>query len=511
MSCVFLLFFVNFFTKPNVLATVNNIKITDLMLSENDSLKKVIEDVLLYKYGVEKGYLDSVKKESEYYKFTVVLSTSYQKFVEEKAKVTEGEIAAFYRNYDREIMVSMVDCKTFMDAMKALNEIKKGTPWEKVVNKFSQDVSLMRRGGKFGPIRWKYYVDMVTKMAFKMKKGQISFPIKQNKKWYIIRVDDIRERDVRSLKEEMRVIEIQILNEKRQYYSTKHIEYLKYLLNIKYNEKNLTEFFNIIPKGKIREPYIFPEEFYGRIIAKTRIGNVTYKDMQEFTVTDGRPPIVNTIDDIKNYISWKMIQKMLYIEGLKLGNQRKSGNTEKILKNDIALVTNYIRKIEWDKIQIPEDTLKEFFKSNQDKFLEPEKRKVSIIQMKDLKELEKVRSMALSKKYKFSELAKKYSEHFSKDKGGDLGYVLKETYPDIGRFVFGLSKNEISDCLQKFDGTWAIIKIEDIMPPKVPEFEKVKRLVEIEYRAVFNERLRKEIVDSMKQRTKIKIFKKEEM
>lgn len=511
MSFIIVCFFANFFTKPEILAKVDNIWITKELINENETLDKVIEDLLIYKYCVEKGYLDSVKKESDYYKFTVVLGTSYKKFVEEKAVVTEGEIASFYRNYDRELIVSMVDCSTFMDAMRALREIKKGIDWGKVVNKYSKDVGLMRRSGKAGPLRWRYFIDPITKKAFSMKKGEISLPFKVNNRWYIIRLDEIKERDIRPLSEEKRNVEYQIKNEKLQYFSRKHIEYLKNVLSIKFDEKNLNEFFNIIPKGKVREPYIFPEEFYGRILARTRIGNVTYKDLQEFTVTDGRPPLVNTVDDIKNYISWKMIQRMLYVEGLKIGNHRVKGNTEKILKNDIILVTTYLKKVEWDKIEISEDTLREFYKQNQDKFLEPERRKVSIIQMKDLKELEKVRKMALSKKHKFSELAKKYSEHFSKDKGGDLGYILKETYPDIGRFVFGISKGEISDCFQKFDGTWAIIKVEDIMPQKVPEFEKVKSLVEIEYRAVFYERLRKEIADSMKERTKIKIFKKEEV
>ncbi len=509
MMYMFLMFAI--FTKQNVVALVDDIKITKQMLSEGESLNKVIDDILIYKYGLEKGYLDSVKKESDYYRFVTVLSTSYQKYVMEKAKPNEGEIYAFYRNNDREIMISMVDCKSFRDAMKAFREILRGTSWENIVNKYGQDIGLMKRGGKVGPIRWRYYPDMVTRKAFKMQKGEISFPFRENNKWYIIRIDEIRERDIKEYNQEKRIIEGQIINEKSQYLAKKHLDYLMNILNIRYDEKALKEFFDIIPKGKVREPYIFPEEFYPKVIARTRIGNVTYKDMQIFTVEDGRPPIVNKIEDLKNYISRKMVQKMLYREGLKYGFDRNFGNYEKILKNDISLVKGYIRKMEWEKIPIPDDSLREYFNANKEKFLQPEKRKVSLIQMKDLKELEKVRKMALSKKYKFSELAKKYSEHFSRDKGGDLGEILKETYPDIGRYAFGLKKGDISDCFQKFDGSWAIVKVVDIIPPKVPEFESVKTLVLIEYKDIFFERLRKELVDEMKKRTKIKILKKEEL
>uniref|UniRef100_A0A7C4Y5C6 peptidylprolyl isomerase n=1 Tax=candidate division WOR-3 bacterium TaxID=2052148 RepID=A0A7C4Y5C6_UNCW3 len=508
MMYSFIILFVALFGQGKVLAIVDNIKITDKMVSPNEPLEKVIDDVLFYKYCVENGYLDSIKEQSENYRNSMIISTSYKMFVEDKAKVTEGEILAFYRNYDKEMLISVVDCSTFKDALRALGEIRKGVPWENVVNKYSKDVSLMRRGGKF-TLRWRYFPDNITSKAFRMKKGEISFPFKQGNKWYIIRLDEIREREIGTYDQEKGRIMNQIRNEKAQYYSRKHIEYIRWLLSIKFNEKNMKELLDIIPKGKVREPYIFPEEYYGKVLARTRIGNVTYKDLQEFTLLDGRPPIVNTIDDLKNYISWKMIQRMLIKEGEKYLNHKKYGVYEQILKNDISLLLSYIRKTQWDKMQISEDTLIAFYNANKDKYIEPEKRKVSIIQMKDLKELQKVRQML--KKKKFSELARKYSEHFSKDKGGDLGYILKETYVDIGRIAFGLKKGEISDEFQKFDGTWAIIKVEDIIPQTVAKFENVRYQVERDYRDVFYERLRKEIVDKMRSKTKIKIFKKEEV
>ena len=75
----------------------------------------------------------------------------------------------------------------------------------------------------------------------------------------------------------------------------------------------------------------------------------------------------------------------------------------------------------------------------------------------------------------FEELAKKYSEDpGSKDKGGDLGWLLQgQTVPEFEKTAFGLEKGKISDLVKTQYG-FHIIKVLDKETAHTKPFEEVK-------------------------------------
>jgi peptidyl-prolyl cis-trans isomerase D len=78
----------------------------------------------------------------------------------------------------------------------------------------------------------------------------------------------------------------------------------------------------------------------------------------------------------------------------------------------------------------------------------------------------------------FEELAKKYSEDpGSKDKGGDLGWILQgQTVPEFEKAAFSLNKGQISDLIKTQYG-FHIIKVLDKETAHTKPFDEVKDLI----------------------------------
>lgn len=99
----------------------------------------------------------------------------------------------------------------------------------------------------------------------------------------------------------------------------------------------------------------------------------------------------------------------------------------------------------------------------------------------------------------FATLARRYSERWTREKGGDVGFVLYNPYNPVTRRVFALRPGQVSDLIRTRWGYW-IVKLEEIRPPERRPYGALPWRLK---RAVFQQRMA-EVVDRLVEELKAK-------
>jgi peptidyl-prolyl cis-trans isomerase C len=201
--------------EDKVVASVNGVAITtnDVEMAAEDLLAQ-LQSVppkqrfqFLIEYLVERQLLaqaadkakiastDEYKRRLEYYS-TKALRDSYFKTKieptisdEEAKKRYEEEIAKI--NPEEEVRARHILVKTEKEAKDVVAELKKGGDFEEIAKAKSIGPSAPR-GGDLGYFTKDKMVPEFSEVAFKLKKDQISAPVKTNFGWHIIKVEDRR-------------------------------------------------------------------------------------------------------------------------------------------------------------------------------------------------------------------------------------------------------------------------------------------------------------------------------
>ena len=161
-------------------------------------LEELIKKELLYQEALKKG----LDKDSEYlkkvedFKKLTLISQLLEKEIETKAKVTDQDVKDYYEKHKDEltsvsqIKASHILVKTEDEAKKILERLKKGEDFATLAKKYSIDTGSAKNGGDLGFFSPGQMVPEFEAAASKLKKGEISQPIKTKFGYHIIKVAD---------------------------------------------------------------------------------------------------------------------------------------------------------------------------------------------------------------------------------------------------------------------------------------------------------------------------------
>lgn len=211
-------------------------------------LDEIIKRELLYqeakKQGLEKD--KDIKARLEELKKMAIITALLKKEIEEKAgQIEDKEVKEFYdKNLQEfitgeEIKVSHILVNTEEEAKKLLVRIKKGESFSKLAKSFSKDPGSAGKGGELGFIKRGQMVPEFEQIAFSLKKGEISNPVKTQFGYHIIKVTERKEGEKSDYAKVRDNIRERLKMEKQRTLFDSLIEKLKREGKIKIDEKNL--------------------------------------------------------------------------------------------------------------------------------------------------------------------------------------------------------------------------------------------------------------------------------
>jgi peptidyl-prolyl cis-trans isomerase D len=181
-------------------------------------------------------------------------------------------------------------------------------------------------------------------------------------------------------------------------------------------------------------------------------------------------------EDLESKISTDEAEVKAYFEK----NRAKYQVPERRMVRFALVDLNQIRQ----SLQISDEQLKAQYQQNIQQYQVPNRVHVEHIlfftKAKTDAEVAEVKNRAedilkqLKKGAKFEDLAKKYSEDTTKDKGGDLGWIVQgQTVPEFEKTAFSLSPGQVSDLVRTQYG-FHIIKVLEKEAAHTKPFDEVK-------------------------------------
>lgn len=198
-------------------------------------LDELVKKELIYQHA-KKMRLDNnqeyLQKVSEFEKLTLV-ALSLKKEVDDKVKVSEDEVRAFYdENKDKftvgtQVKASHILVKTEEEAEKARERIMNGEKFETVAKEVSIDKGSAEKGGDLGFFGRGRMVPEFERAALSLKTGEISAPVKTRFGYHIIKQTDVKMGDPASYEQSKEAIRRELINQKRKKYFEELIDTLK--------------------------------------------------------------------------------------------------------------------------------------------------------------------------------------------------------------------------------------------------------------------------------------------
>ncbi len=125
---------------------------------------------------------------------------------------------------------------------------------------------------------------------------------------------------------------------------------------------------------------------------------------------------------------------------------------------------------------ISDEEAKKYFQGHEEEFVQPDRVRVSLIEMglDQEKEINAVYKDAKAGK-NFTQLATAYSKHPTSKNGGDLGFLTRKQYTHLTEVAFTLKPGDISKPFKSPMG-WHIIKVTEMIKKQdIPSEEGIKR------------------------------------
>lgn len=475
------------------------------------TLDLLIDDKLMIIGAYEQKLNESpeVKKQLEEGKPRILLRVLYEKEIRDKVKVSNADVKRHYDKLEFEVRARHILVETEEEAKKIKEELDKGADFVQLAKEKSIDPSTKDKGGDLGFFKWGKMVGPFQEVAFKLKPGEISQPVKSRFGWHIIKVEEKREAKREPFDKMKPQIESQLKGSREKERVEGYIDQLKKRANLNFAPRALKL---VISKAKETKGKIeFTDEEKKIVLLEYKGGEWTLGRFADELAKVGpfRRLKFEKEEDVKNFVEGALMQDLL-LDAAKREGIESTKEFKKALKEseEKILLTKMQREVLPKDVTVSNEEIKECYQSYQDRFKVAAQVNVKEIQVKTKEEAEKILKR-IKRGTSFKKLAEEKSlRKWAAKKGGEMGYFEERRYPELFKAAQDLKKGRLAGPIKTKGNNWSIIKLigkkEESLQPLEEVQEKAKNLALAEKR----KKVKADWLENMREKVKIIIDEK---
>ena len=292
-----------------------------------------------YRKGIDKDemILEKVKEKERWVAYTEYVYTQiWDKLI------PESEVREYYDHLDQEVKVRHIFLRmspnptSYEENMvkrriqSILQRIKNGEDFAELARKYSEDAWSADKGGDLGYIKWGKMGENFQRVAFSLKEGEVSEPVRSQIGYHIIKLEDRRFYLKRDYEEEKVGIQKEIISKKYreevQALVDQHFEKLKREYEAKYEDENIALFAKKMAESKEEEAnklslrakedrfYLFTEEEKKKPLLTYKEGEISVGEFMRYLSNNPPPydfPIRYYLRETKKRLK-RMVHKRLF-------------------------------------------------------------------------------------------------------------------------------------------------------------------------------------------------------
>jgi len=490
-----------------------------------DVLDKLIRDQVVILGAYKEGLNNQVESDSAFQrqKDDIFLKELYNKEVLDKSKVSESEIKDQYQKMKEEIHAWHILVDAEAQAESIYQQLKKGADFAELAKEKSIDPSAKNNGGDLGFFGWGRMVPEFQDVAFKLKEGEISRPVKTMFGWHIIKLVERRQVEQPAFDKAKDTIRARLERERGQKRVKEYFEELKKKVNFKVNEQAL----DLLLAKKTEAPpdTMSPQ----RMVEQLDLNSFTdeEKDMSLFTYKGGQSTVGAFVEQFNEMppfyrpkledkekigdIAFQIVAKDILLKEARDQNLEKAKGFkegwQKLVEQEMA------KKMRSDVILrdvgITDEEIQSYYDKHPERYEKPAEVHVKEILVKTEEEANDILKQ-LKKGANFEKLAgEKTIRTYVKGSGGDLGSFPRARYPELFDAAFQMKEGEFKGPIKIMDRqlgeSYAVIKLLEKKEASKAPLEEVKDQVTTQARSEKDNAVFSQWIDQQKAKLSIQI------
>jgi len=468
--------------------------VKDNLMVRTNLLDHMIAERLLLIEAERKGFTrtEEFQRRVEGFRRQALLDAYREKVLYKKVTVSEEELRKAFVRLHEKVSARHLYARTREEAEELLRLLRSGYSFEELAAMTFKDPTLASNGGYLGYFTWGEMDPAFEEVAFSLKVGEVSGPVKTAYGYSIIKVEDrvrnpfVREYDYQAKKKRLR----------RIIWKTKCVEAAKRLaaklaeeLQLEFNPAALRFIREGLKAGEgnfflefsLRESAREGSLPWDETVVTFRGGRWTLRDFAEKAqwTSPRQRARVESEEDLKKFIAGLVVRDELLKRAYRAGLPMDPDVQKDVKRNTERYLIGRMTREIIDTVRVPEEAIRKRYQRFKDQYYFPEEVNVREILVASREEAEELLRQ-IQQGADFAQLAREHSlREWAAPSGGELGYAPRGRYGALADTIFATPVGKIIGPFA-IEGYYTIIQIIGRREKRLKTFEEAREQIEAE-------------------------------